>query len=319
MSGAYLLMFAWAGAILWPLALGFLMWRGLVKGRGPRWIGWIAIVVVTAAWAIGIRAFLWEPETLVIRRVEVVSPLWKGGPLRVGVLSDIHAAGPHMSPQRLDGIVSLLNAERPDIILLVGDYVGGHASATERSSGENAELMAGLEPLAKLRAPLGVWSVLGNHDWWYDGAAIEAVLEAKGIHVLENERAHVARPNGSFWLGGLADYDSTRAQPSYGDTLKDLPDADPDPIIVMSHWPDAFAIAPDRVFMTFAAHTHCGQVNLPFIGRPILPSPGSEKWPCGLYDRGGRKLYVTGGVGVSLLPVRLNQPPEFAIVTLRAD
>jgi predicted MPP superfamily phosphohydrolase len=318
MSGAILLILAWIGAVLWPLALVLVLGRGLVKGRGPGWFGWTAIVVVTAAWGLGIRAFLWEPETLVVRRVEVVSAAWKGEPLRVGVIADIHAAGPHMTPERLDGIVAQMNSEQPDIVLLLGDYVSGSAPAVQRAPVQRAEVMAGIQPLKGLRAPLGVWSVLGNHDWWYDGDAIRKGIEALGIRVLENERAQVARPGGVFWLGGLADYDSKRAQPSYGQTLKDLPEGE-DPVIVMSHWPDAFALAPDRVFITFAGHTHCGQVNLPLLGRLVLPSPGAEKWPCGLYDQWGRKLYVSGGVGVSIVPVRFNQPPEIAVVTLRRD
>ena len=79
--------------------------------------------------------------------------------------------------------------------------------------------MAILPPLGKLRAPLGVWSVLGNHDWWYDGGQVESALVAAGVQVLENSRARVPREGGAFWIGGLADYESRRAQPSYTDTL----------------------------------------------------------------------------------------------------
>ncbi len=308
---------AWAGAVLWPAALLFGLWRGLKAGRGPGWIGWGLIAVVTGFWALGIRAFLWEPETLTMRRIEVVSPVWKGEPLRVGVISDIHAAGPHMSAARLDSIVAEMNAEQPDIVLLLGDYVAGHAPLAERDAGERAAILEGIARIRKLRAPLGVWSVLGNHDWWYDGTTVQQGVQAQGITVLENQRVRIERPGGAFWLGGLADYESTRAQPSYGQTLVDLPDGDP--VIVMSHWPDVFATAPDRVAMTFAGHSHCGQVNLPVFGRLMHASPGSEMWPCGLYSLGQRKLYVSGGVGVSIVPVRFNQPPEIAVVTLRAD
>jgi hypothetical protein len=106
-------------------------------------------------------------------------------------------------------------------------------------------------------------------------------------------------------------------KPSYRDTLADLPGGDP--ILVISHWPDVFAAAPAEVALTIAGHTHCGQVNLPFAGRLIHASEGSERWPCGLYEERGRKLYVTGGVGTSVLPVRFLQPPEIAVVTLWAQ
>ena len=308
---------AWAGAVLWPVVIAFGMWRGLKTGRGPGPFSWVAIFLVTAVWGLGLRAFLIEPEGLIVRRVEVVSQTWSGTPLRVGIITDTHGGGPHMSVSRLERIVDEMNGERPDIVLLLGDFVAGHVPLPERSASENAAVMETLPPLGKLRAPLGVWSVLGNHDWWYDGVAVEKGLQTVGVKVLENTRAKIERPGGAFWLAGLADYESTRAKPSYGAALGDLPDNDP--VVVMSHWPDVFAAAPDRVTITFAGHTHCGQVNLPFFGRLMHASPGSEKWPCGLYTNGERRLYVSGGVGVSLMPVRFNQPPEIAVVTLRAD
>jgi len=134
---------------------------------------------------------------------------------------------------------------------------------------------------------------------------------------LENQRVRIGREGGAFWLAGLADYESPRTKPSYTDTLLDLPEGEP--VLALSHWPDAFAVAPDRVALTLAGHSHCGQVNLPFFGRLLHASPGSEKWPCGLYEERGRQLYVTAGVGTSILPVRFNQPPEIVLITLRKD
>jgi predicted MPP superfamily phosphohydrolase len=305
----------WIGAAAWPLALLFALWRGLARGRGPGWLGWSFILIVSAAWLLGIRAFLWEPQELVVRRVEVTSRAWTGAPIRIGVISDTHMGGPHMSVARLESIVRQMNSERPDLIVLLGDYVSGHELAKDRSEAERAAVMSGLPPLGRLNAPLGTWAILGNHDWWYDGVAIEKGFEAAGVPVLENERVRIERQGGAFWLAGLADYESTQTKPSYSDTLADL--AGNDPVLALSHWPDVFAVAPDRVALTLAGHSHCGQVNLPFFGRLIPASPGSEKWPCGLYDDRGRKLYVTGGVGVSILPVRFLQPPEIVVITLR--
>jgi uncharacterized protein len=307
---------AWVGVLAWPALLLFALWRGLKKGRGPKLLGWSFILVVTIAWGLGIRAFLWEPQTLVVRRVEVVSRDWSGAPLRIGVISDTHMGAPHMSVARLNSLVRQMNVERPDIVVLLGDYAGGHQPATARSKGEQAAVLSGLPPFKGLEAPLGVFAVLGNHDWWFDGPAIEQRLRAQGINVLENTRARIDRPGGVFWVAGLADYESTRALPSYSSTLADLPEGEP--VLVLTHWPDVFAAAPDGVALTIAGHSHCGQVNLPVLGRLIHASSGSEKWQCGLYDARGRKLYVTGGVGVSILPVRFLQPPEIAVVTLRS-
>jgi uncharacterized protein len=323
--GGTILLIAWTGAIAWPALLLFLLWLGLKRGRGPKAIGWSVIVLVSLFWGLGVRAFLWEPETLVVRRVDIESRTWSGAPLRIGVISDTHMGAPHMSVGRLKSIVRQMNSERPDIIVLLGDYAGRHEPAEMRSAAERSTVLSGIPPLGELEAPLGVWAVLGNHDWWYDGEVIEQALEGEGIHVLENERTLILRPDAAgdtdqtgsaFWLAGLADYDSKRTKPSYSDALQNMEGSDP--ILVLSHWPDAFAAAPHEVALTIAGHSHCGQVNLPFAGRLIHASSGSEKWPCGLYEERGRKLYVTGGVGTSILPVRFLQPPEIAVVTLRA-
>jgi predicted MPP superfamily phosphohydrolase len=224
---------------------------------------------------------------------------------------------PHMSVQRLDAIVQRMNSQHPDIVVLLGDFVGGHDPAEARTEADRSAAMAGLPPFGKLQAPLGVWAVLGNHDWWYDGPAIERGLQAAGVQVMENDRTRISREGGAFWLSGLADYESTRELPSYSHTLADLEGADP--ILAIAHWPDVFAAAPPQVALTIAGHSHCGQVNLPFFGRLMHASRGSERWPCGLYEERGRKLYVTGGVGVSIIPARFLQPPEIVVVTLRAD
>src|SRR5690349_19691170 len=118
--GSIILIAAWVCVILWPLLLAFALWRGLKRGRGPGAFGWTVIVFVTVLWGLGIRAFLWEPETLEVRRVEVVSRTWTGPPLRIGVIADIHMGAPHMSVGRLNSIVQRMNSEHPDIVVLLG-------------------------------------------------------------------------------------------------------------------------------------------------------------------------------------------------------
>lgn len=308
---------AWVLAVLWPALLLFVIWRGVVKGRGPNVFGWAAIVVVSVAWGLGAWAFLWEPETLVVRRVEVVSPAWKGPPVRIGVIADIHSGAPHMSRGRLEAIVARMNGERPDVVALVGDFVGGHEPSAQRSESERRKAVEALPALSGLQAPQGVFAVLGNHDWWFDGPAVEQELAKLNIRVLKNSAEEIRREGGAFWVGGLADYESKDRLPSFIDTLARVPEGEP--VFVMSHWPDAFAVTPEQVALVLAGHSHCGQVNLPVLGRLIHASEGAERWPCGLYENRGRKLYVTAGVGVSILPVRFNQPPEIALITLRRE
>ena len=306
---------AWTGALGWPAALS-LFW--LISRRLKRlWAVRAVAAMVSAAWGLAVWGFLIEPTTLAVRRVEVASPTWTGAPLTIGVISDVHVGGPHMRPARVARVVERMNAEAPDLIVLVGDYIAGHREPPERSDRENAALEAGVVALGGLEAPLGVVAVLGNHDWWYDGPRVEAWLTGAGVEVLENETIEVAREAGSFWIAGFADFHSERAQPAFARTLANVPETDD--VIGLEHWPDGFDFTPARVGLTISGHSHCGQLRFPIVGRPFTVSGGSARWPCGLYDEDGRLLYVTGGVGTSVLPARFGARPEIVVIMLSAE
>ncbi len=308
----FLLMVAWVGAVLGPLAAA-LLWRRLPPVRRRSWPARAGLAAFALAYALAVWAFLIEPRTLVVRNVSVESAEWRGPPLRIGLLSDVHV-GAQVSPTRVAHVAARLSRERPDLILLLGDYVGGHAPEADRLASARTEILRGVAALDGARAPLGRVAVLGNHDWWYDGPAIEAALRGEDIAVLENDAVRIDRTGGPFWVAGLADLASRRARPSATLALSRVPMTEP--VILLTHWPDPWPTVPGRVALTLAGHTHCGQVNLPIVGRPIAASPGSRRWPCGLYQDGGRKLFVTGGLGVSILPVRFRAPPEIVILTL---
>lgn len=307
-----ILSFAWIGAIGWPIALFLGAWRRPAWRRSPLLV--VAAAGVSVAWAVCVWAFLIEPRTLVVRHVEIASPAWTGAPVRLGVVSDTHVGGPHVSPARVRRVAVRMNAEAPDFVLLVGDYVNGHLPPAERLARENATIDEGLAAHGGFVAPLGVVAVLGNHDWWYDGPRVEAALRAAGVTVLENAAVRMARPDGDFWVAGLADYESLRAQPSFDAALDAVP-ADAD-VVAVGHWPDVFFDAPARVGLTVAGHSHCGQITIPFVARPFAVSPGAAKWPCGAYEESGRQLFVTAGVGTSVLPARLGARPEIVVITL---
>lgn len=308
------LVLAWIGAIAGPIVC-ILLIRRLLRGRRI-FLGWSLAAIALVGWILGVWAFLVEPATLTVRHVTVESAAWRGPPLRLGVISDTHVAAPHTDVARIERLVARMNAERPDVVVLLGDYAGGHEPADVRAAPERSEILRGVEAFKGLRSPLGTHGVLGNHDSWFDDDAIAAAMERGGVTVLENRAVRVDRPGGAFWIAGLADMESPKAPPRVSATLGQVADAAP--VIVLTHWPDPFVDVPDRVALTLAGHTHCGQVNLPVFGRLVHASHMSERWACGLYDEGGRKLFVTGGVGVSILPVRFRAPPEIVILTLRA-
>ena len=310
---AVILLLAWIAAITAPLALSLIVWR-LLRRQRTRLAVAIAIPTVLA-WCLGVWAFLVEPATLVVRHVTIESAQWDGPPVRIGLIADTHVAAPHTDPARIRRIVARMNAEGPDLVVLLGDYVGSHEPSNERSPAQRAEILEGVAAFEGLRSPLGTYGVLGNHDSWFDEALLADAMREAGVRLLQNQAAQVDRHGAPFWIGGVADLQSERLIASVPATLSEVPQAAP--VIVITHWPDPFEDVPGRVALTLAGHTHCGQVDLPLIGRPILPSAGSYRWPCGLYREGGRLLYVTGGVGVSILPVRFRAPPEIVIVTLR--
>ncbi len=305
----------WALTILGPICAALLL-RALLR-RGRRKRAAFALIVFSATYSLCVWGFLIEPKTLTVRHVEVVSAQWRGPPLRIGAISDTHIASPHMDVARLEKIVARMNAERPDIVLLLGDYVGGHGWAKERSTAENAQVMGGVAAFGALNAPLGKVAVIGNHDVWYGEEAIEQGLVAAGAKVARNTAVRIARPEGPFWVAGLADRQSWIEKPNVAKAMAAV--TDEAPAIVISHYPDPWAQVPKSAALMVAGHSHCGQVNLPVVGRPVSASPGARRWPCGLYRDGTRQLYVTGGIGVSILPVRFGAPPEIVLITLKSE
>jgi len=275
----------------------------------------IALATVLIASLVAAGVLVWsvfvEPARLVVRPVTVRPSGWPAAldGLRIAVLSDIHAGAPHVGHEKLARIVKVVNDQRPDLVVLLGDFVihgvlGGRFEAPE----------ATIRALAGLRAPLGVVAVLGNHDWWYDGDRVRKALEEGGIPVLENETVRRERKGAALWLVGLADL-WTRT-PRITETLTSVPAGEP--VILLTHSPDVFPDVPPHVSLTLAGHTHGGQVRLPLFGAPIVPSRFGQRYAAGLVEEEGRLLFVTPGIGTSIIPVRFGVPPEISLLTLVA-
>jgi predicted MPP superfamily phosphohydrolase len=275
----------------------------------PRTLAGAAAVAAGAG--LGVWAGWIEPRKLVVRELELHVPHWpeRLDGLKAGVLSDLHAGVPHVGLDAIGRAVDALNARAPDVHLLLGDHLD--ASQIWR---RDLKPEAVARALARLEAPLGTISVVGNHDWRNSGDRMWRALAEVRITVLEN-RAVELQPagRGGFWVAGLADMRHLR--PSVRLALRDVP-ADA-PVIVLSHDPDMFPELPDRVALTLAGHTHGGQVAIPLLRRPMLPSSYGERYARGHIVEHGRHLLVTSGIGTSGLPIRLLAPPEVLVVTLR--
>jgi predicted MPP superfamily phosphohydrolase len=148
-------------------------------------------------------------------------------------------------------------------------------------------------------------------------------LQNNGIPVLENDvRLIEPKAGPKFWLAGLGDQ---LAYPMGGRRFQgvdDLPKTlaqitdDATPAILLAHEPDIFPQVPARFDLTLSGHTHGGQVRLPFIGRPIVPSRFGQRYAYGHMIEDGRNLIVSGGLGLSNLPVRFGVPPEIVLIEL---
>jgi predicted MPP superfamily phosphohydrolase len=263
----------------------------------------LLLLVCLAAWA-----FVIEPNRLVVRQESLAIDRWPSSlsNLKIAVLADIHAGGSFIDESKLRLIVARTNALQPDLILIAGDFISGGRNHHNMEP----EVFAPL--LKEFRAPLGVYSVLGNHDWWYDGPRVRRALEANGIKVLENEVAKIDTRGTSFWIVGLADL-WTRPQ-LVGETIANVPAQAP--LIVLTHNPDIFPQLPQGVSLLVAGHTHGGQVSFPFIGTVVSVSRYGNRYVAGHVVENGRDLFVTTGIGTSIYPVRFGVPPEIVLLTL---
>ena len=267
--------------------------------------GLLALVVVS----LGAVAFWLEPRRLVLHEETLDVPHWPGAlrGFRLALLSDLHVGSPYWGLAELERLVERVNQERPELVLLAGDYVTNGVKF-----GDWVEPEAIAATLAQLDAPHGVIAVLGNHDWWSGGRRVRSAFERAGIIVLENESHAVQRGGQRFFVVGLADQLTRRVL--LDRALAGLGDGDP--FLVLAHEPDVFVRVPERASLTLAGHTHGGQVKLPLLGRPVIPSKYGQRFAAGHVEEEGRHLFVTTGVGTSVFPVRFGVPPEYAILNL---
>lgn len=237
--------------------------------------------------------------------------------LRIGVIADLHACQPWMTAERIEAIVASANELRPDMFVLLGDFVEGIHGFL--ASPLPMDQWGG--PLGDLEAPLGTYAVLGNHDWWGgDAHAVRATLERRHIPVMENEHELVTLSGGdSFWLAGLGDQLAFRRTKTGVDDLPGLTARVPDdgrPAVLLAHEPDIFPEVSARFGLTLAGHTHGGQIKLPVLGRAPVASDYGQRYAYGHIAEDTRQMVISGGLGVSGFPVRLGVPPEINLVEI---
>lgn len=252
---------------------------------------------------------------LVVTEYHLTPPGWpRDFPLNIAVIADPHACEPYMTAAHIERIVHETNALKPDLTVLLGDFESNHRFVTKAVQPHSwAKLWA------ECKAPLGVHSILGNHDWWFDHTRIRSALRRVGIPVMENDAVRLSHNGRPFWLLGLGDQIAHvigrgrfRGVDNLPATLAKI--TDDAPAILLVHEPDIYVKVPTRVSLTLAGHTHGGQVRL--LGwSPVVPSR-YKRLAYGHIVEGGRHLIVSGGLGCSILPVRFGVPPEIVMVRL---
>jgi predicted MPP superfamily phosphohydrolase len=265
-----------------------------------------AVVGAPVAVVGGASYGLYEAGEIVVERPEVVVPRLPAAfdGFRVAFLADVHH-GPYVELDQVAAVVRTALALQPDAVVLGGDY----------SAAEGKYVGPCFEVLAGLKAPFGVFGVLGNHDYWDGVAASHAGFRSSRIMELTNAGVWLERGSHRFRLAGVDDLWCGRQEPlsALGDARAD------DACVVVSHNPDfAEKLRDDRVGLVLSGHTHGGQLYVPGFGAPIVPSRYGQKYLKGLVAAPATQVYVSRGLGTVAAPMRFRSPPELTLLTLRA-
>ncbi len=325
------------------------------------------LFLLLAAALLAIWGFVIEPRWVAAREIAVDVPGWRGPQgLKVAVASDWHIAHEVrrvMTIERANALVDQINAAHPDVVLLPGDFISGRGE-----DGTTPEDVAAV--LGRLKAPRGVYAVLGNHDWWTDGTRFNRALRAAGITVLLNEavplpdsplpdsplpdsplpdsprldsprldsprldsprldsprlesprpdsprpdspRPDSPRPDSPVWVVGVGDRMSGHSEPARA--TRQLPRGAQ--ALALMHDPASARELAPVPGLTVAAHTHGGQVWIPFVGSAVAPHGWPKDQTHGWVRVGGRPIYITSGLGVSIYPIRINMRPEWVMFRL---
>jgi len=248
--------------------------------------------LLVIACCLGVYAFWIEPYWIEVTHFRIAATL--SSPVKIAHLTDIHTSGLGRRERRM---IELIEAERPDLIVISGDSI----STTSDYPGFR-------DVLAHLHAPLGIWVVRGNHEDWWPVGDEPALYESAGAKLLLNASEQVRE---GLWLVGFDDLFG--GSPDANKAFAGVPESAYR--IALFHSPAFFEQVAGRCDLALAGHTHGGQVRLPFIGPLWLP-PFSGRFVRGWFDRSGTRMYVSRGVGTSILDVRFLSRPEIAIMTI---
>jgi hypothetical protein len=288
----------------------------------------VGLPAAAAAYTLGV-----EPSWIEVTQPHItipgLAPAFNG--LRIAHLSDLHY-GSYLPLGRLERLVRLTNALRPDLVAITGDLVSEPVTLTylrnhlldlpqpnfRRSPNAAPLYRTVIAPLSHLEAVYGTLAVFGNHDHWVDDQVGWRYLRAAGIPLIHNRHVLLERRGAALALAGVDDY---------WEGVQDLeaaflgaPPAEEAPRILLCHNPDYAvdpALARHQVSLMLSGHTHGGQVYIPGYGPPVLPIR-HRQFARGLVQASWGQVYVSRGVGQVTPPVRFLTRPELALITLHS-
>lgn len=276
---------------------------GLTRREFLRWGAAAAAVGVSVPTVYGNLVEAWAYEvTETVIKIKDLPGRFEG--FRIAQVSDVHHSR-LVSIEEVRRVVALANETRADMVALTGDYTTDLPKYVEPCA----------EVLSELKAPEGVWAVLGNHDHRTDGPLTRQALRRRGIEVLTNQNTELRRGADVLQLAGVDDWGWGKAD--FARAMRGVDTSRPS--LLLSHEPMALDVPETRgVSLILSGHTHGGQVNLPLIGSPAAYVWKHLKYLRGSYESEGTQLYVSRGTGVIGVPVRLGARPEVAVIRLQS-
>jgi uncharacterized protein len=282
----------------------------------------ISFMVSLAIWS-----FFIEPNQLIVKQHNLKLGNWSRelNGFKIVLISDIHSGSNFINEEKLNEIVESANAENADMILLLGDYLSPQIL-------DRRKLKMPLETMARnikgLRAKFGVFAVLGNHDNEFGHNIVRSEFEKIGYKVLENEAVSLEKNGQTIRLLGLSDVlqesDPREYRENAVNALNRIGNYD-GKIVAFTHNPDMveYLTGDYRISLDFslflAGHTHGGQCSFPIIGAPIVPSTFGQKYASGFVRENDVDIFVSTGIGTSIIPVRFGVPPEISVLTLEKE
>lgn len=218
-------------------------------------------------------------------------------------ISDIHA-GPYIRQKYLERVVNTINTLIPDITVITGDF----------SESDQSDILWCSKVLSQIKSQLGIYAVLGNHDFWNGDKYITETLMNSGINILRNEHKNIKINKNQLYISGIDDcncgnYDLNKA-------MSDIPENSI--VILLSHRPDIIeSINKYKIDLLLCGHTHGGQWQLPFIGPIYLSSKVGKKHGLGYSRYKNTIIYTNRGIGSTFIPVRICCKPEITLLTLK--